>query len=262
MRDILQFARTSGLDMLDTARAYGDSEALLGEARAPKHFKIVSKCPPLEGADSPGIQLVQYFEASLAHLRTDRIYGYLLHRAYDLLGENGSEIWQSLCDLQSRNKVSRIGVSAYAPQEVLELLRRFPLSMVQLPANVLTNWLYEGSFLRICRNAGVEIHVRSAFLQGFLLADPAEIVGHLSQWAPTLTRFRECAFDLGLSPLQAALSALLAHQDISKIVVGVESKSQLEEIVAAVGGEPIDPQNFKNLACKNPGIMDPRTWPC
>ena len=46
--DILDHAWKTGVKILDTAKLYGDSEAVLGRLMAPKHqFKIITKTPTI-----------------------------------------------------------------------------------------------------------------------------------------------------------------------------------------------------------------------
>src|SRR5689334_13595795 len=85
---ILDEAWSRGIRALDTARAYGEAEAVIGRwlrtrKPAPMPF-IVSKFPPLPvdgGADAVGRAL----DATLRDLGVERIDLYLAHRGADLL---------------------------------------------------------------------------------------------------------------------------------------------------------------------------------
>lgn len=256
----LNLAEMAKISILDTAWAYGDSETVLGQIGAAHRFKIVTKCPPLTQSGDPENSVRDYFHTSLERLKTDKVYGYLLHRSEDLLGSSGKEIWRALCRLRDEGKVQRIGVSAYLSSEIQALLLQFPLSLVQLPANALSDWYYDDAFLEICDRSNIELHTRSAFLQGFLLAEPEKLTGYLSRWKNVLVRFHERAAALNLSPLQAALAAVSSQPVIDNVVVGVDNSLQLQEILHASHSAPISQDAFKDITSGDPGLMDPRLW--
>lgn len=244
------------IDTLDTARAYGSAELVLGAAGAARRFRIVTKCPPLARAPDAGAALDAAFEASCAALGTDRLYGFLLHDARDLSGEQGEAIWCRLAALRAMGRVERIGVSAYGIEEAQALCRRFPLTLVQVPANVLQPW-YESAELP----DGVEVHVRSAFLQGFLLREPDALPERFRPWRGTLEAFRAQAAARGLSPVQAALAPLMHSKAIDRVVVGTDGLAQLDAIVEAVSALPSAGNlRFGPFPDATPALTDPRQW--
>lgn len=222
---ILDRARGAGVTLLDTARAYGVAEDVLAEAHAPDHFRIVTKCPDLGSRTDPAGAVMDAFDASCAALGVTQVYGYLLHNSRDLAR---SGVWDVLAGLVRDGRAERVGVSGYDADEVAALCDNFPITLTQLPANVLAPW-YAASPLPL----HVETHVRSAFLQGFLLADPAALPRRFEPWRDTLTAFHAQAAAHGLSPLEAALAPLLNSPQISQVVVGVDSLAQLDDILAA-----------------------------
>ena len=77
---ILDTALEFGIDLIDTASAYGNAEQVLGRYDL-SSFKVVSKfMPPPEGAAIAG-----QLGTTLSNLRVDSLYGYLAHRPDDLL---------------------------------------------------------------------------------------------------------------------------------------------------------------------------------
>lgn len=250
---MLSAAAAAGIDMLDTARAYGDSEAVLARAGAPARFDIVTKCPDLRAESDPVAALHAAFDASCAALGVTRLYGYLLHNAEDLARPG---IWDALCTLRDAGRVGSIGVSGYEAEAVADLCDLFPLTLVQLPANVLDPW-----YDRVILPGSVEVHVRSAFLQGFLLGDPEQLPPHLAPFRTVLEQFRAQAAAQGVTPLQAALAPLLASPRVTRVAVGADNPEQLEQIVQAVqalDGRPA-PQ-LGPFAGVTRDLTDPRRW--
>jgi aryl-alcohol dehydrogenase-like predicted oxidoreductase len=257
---ILKLARSANVTLFDTARAYGDSEKVLGELGVGDSFALVTKCPSLDGEPNASEAVTRYFHESLNRLKTKKIYGYLLHHSDDLLSNSGREIWSSLCKLREDGKVERIGISAYTPEDVFELLKFYPLSLVQLPINALTTWVHDDKYLEIFEQHKVELHSRSSFLQGFLLSNPDKLNGYLNKWKNVLISFRNRASELKLSPLQACFAALDAHTTISKIIVGVDNSLQLQEILDATKTRTVPLDAFEDIAIDDLGLIDPRLW--
>lgn len=250
---MLSTAAAAGIDMLDTAAAYGVSEAVLARAGASERFDIVSKCPSLCAKTDPVAALHAALDASCAALGVPRLYGYLLHNAEDLARPG---IWDALCGLRDAGRVGRIGVSGYDIETVANLCNRFPLTLVQLPANVLDPW-----YDRVTLPEAVEVHVRSAFLQGFLLSDPARLPPHLAPYSAVLEQFCAQAAAQGLTPLQAALAPLIACARVARVAVGADSPKQLDQILEAVqalNGRPT-PQLGPFVGVTQ-DLTDPRRW--
>jgi len=248
VQEILDHAAESGVNTLDTARAYGNSEEVLAST-AEGRFRIVTKCPPLKVP----LDLADAFYQSLKTLKQP-IEGYLLHNAKDLLGPDADAIWANLDRLRQSGLVKKIGVSAYSQDEVCRVAERFDISLVQLPANILTPW-YNSSKIP----EHIEVHVRSAFLQGFLLSSPETLSKRFAPWVDTLKLFRSQAHEAGLTPLQASLAPLIASSAIDRVVVGVDTLAQLSDILdasrATDKGLHLGP--FPHVT---PALTDPRTW--
>lgn len=250
---MLDRAQAAGIRVLDTARAYGTSETVLARAGAPERFDIVTKCPDLRAEQDPVAALKAAFEASCAALGVSRLQGYLLHNADDLARPG---VWQTLCDLRDAGRVARIGVSGYDIDTVQSLCDRFALTLVQLPANVLDPW-----YDRVALPETVEVHVRSAFLQGFLLSDPSGLPPHLASFRSVLEQFRAQAAAQGLTPVQAALAPLLASPRVARVAVGADTLAQLDDILTAVTAlQARQTPTFGPFSGVTPALTDPRQW--
>ena len=105
---ILNSAARAGVRQIDTAHAYGESEAALGAilcATPSLRFRIVTKLSPLDelADDCAGAQVIAQVDASLkeslAHLGRTTLDAVLLHRSAHLVGWNGM-IWARLREMQ------------------------------------------------------------------------------------------------------------------------------------------------------------------
>ena len=74
---ILDYARRSGIDTLDTAYMYGESEGVLGEFIKGRDgiFRVISKFTEIDGFLYPEAE--KLFSESMKRLGIKKIYGYM-----------------------------------------------------------------------------------------------------------------------------------------------------------------------------------------
>ncbi len=253
---ILDYARTAGIAMLDTAAAYGDAEAVLAklDARA-RGFSIISKTA----------RLAQGLEAVLARARDSvqrlgrPLEALLVHSAGDLALPDGPALWQGLQELKARGEVLRTGISAYAADTVLDLARRFQPDLMQVPVSVVDQRLHRDGTLSALAAQGVEIHARSLFHQGLIFVDPAHLPPKLAEKRAEVEALQGRIAASGLNPLALALAFACSVPAIAVAVVGVTRQSELQAIVAAAQAPQPD-GDFAGYAIDDPLLLDPTRW--
>jgi aryl-alcohol dehydrogenase-like predicted oxidoreductase len=246
--------------MLDTAQAYGDSEQVLG-ATMHDAWRLVTKTLPLrsERVDASQLQAVgQAFGESLRRLGTNVVDTLLVHHARDLLVPGGESLYEWLAARKRDGVVQRIGASVYDGAEIAALLARFALDVVQLPASIADQRLVvDGSLARL-RQAGVEIHVRSLFLQGVLLAPDDFGARKFPEQAEWLRNFHVECDKRGLTPQQACLSFFKSREEFTVAVAGVSNAAELAELLAAWDAAPA--MDWSGWGVDNSRFTDPRLW--
>ncbi len=255
---MLQLASYSGIDTLDTAIAYGDSETCLGEAGT-QDFKVITKLPSLpENCSDVSAWVYQQVVASLSRLGLNNIYGLLLHRSEQLLSPNGSALYKTLQTLKDKGLVQKVGVSIYDPSELAALAPKFSFDLVQAPFNLIDRRIYLSGWLQRLKDSGVEIHTRSAFLQGLLLMTRNNIPKKFSPWDDLWDKWFRWQLEHNISASQACLAFPLSFQQIDRVVVGAESVNQLEQIVSNAN------VHLKNMApflqCDDEKLINPSIW--
>ncbi|GAB3824530.1 aldo/keto reductase [Hymenobacter jeollabukensis] len=226
---VLAEAQAAGLTLLDTAAAYGDSEARLGQwlsqhPEAP--FEVVTKV----AAAAPAVVRAAV-QASLGRLQLTRVYGVLFHDFNAL--QQQLPAWQGLQASRAAGLTTRIGISLYHPWQAQWLLDRrgWDVDLLQVPYNVLDQ-RFE-AVLPALAERGVEVHVRSAFLQGLLLRPLDTLPTYFEPLRPRLTRLRALAAAAGM-PLEAALLLFAATAPgVARVVIGVDTVANLRANVAA-----------------------------
>lgn len=257
-RQMLNLSLTNNIQMLDTAISYGDSEACLGDIGV-RGFKLVTKLPrlPVECDDIRG-WISNEVKASLSRLKVSCIYGLLLHHPRDLLTSSGMDLYKELLHLKDSGCVEKIGISIYAPNEMAAILPKFNLDIVQAPFNLMDQRLYKSGWLNRLKDLGVEVHARSAFLQGLLLMDRGHIPSKFSPWDNLWHAWHEWLLARSIAPLQACLSFPLSFPEIDRVLVGADNVSQLTEIIS-VSNDQI-PTDWPKIQCDDERLINPANW--
>lgn len=250
---ILTLARDSGIRVLDTAAAYGEAESVLGLVGT-AGFDVVTKLLP--GTAPMGVEPA--LRASLERLRLDTCYGLLLHDADDVASADGAALAAALQRVRDLGLVAKIGVSVYSPRQLGAALARMTPDLVQVPVNVFDQRLLEDGSLERLKELGVEIHARSAFLQGLLLMEPNELPATLAGARTRLSRFRRLAEKNGVTPTRAALGFVTGLREVDIVICGVNDGAQLAELLDS--SDPLPPHPFKELSLSNLDIIDPTRW--
>ena len=255
---MLKLATINNIDTLDTAITYGESEDCLGEIGI-HEFKLVTKLPefPYDCEDlTTWVQ--QQMSASLKRLGVSMVYGLILHKPEQLLDKNGDILIKALLRLKDGGQVQKLGVSIYSPSELDALMPRYTFDLVQAPFNLLDRRLKNTGWLYRLKDADIEVHTRSTFLQGLLLMKKEEMPTKFAPWSAIWQQWHKWLSESELTSLQACLSFSLSFPEIDRVVVGADSPVQLSEILS------VKDHRFTNeipdLQCDDERLINPSNW--
>lgn len=255
---IINLAKAHSIDCIDTAIAYGDSESVLGGVGV-KEFKVITKIPPVNtliGSDNS--QLSDMVMQSLQKLGLSSLYGLLVHDVSQLNSENGVVLYESMRQLKKLKIVDKIGISAYAPDEISMLIDEYEFDIVQLPFNIFDNRLIASGLLEKLKLKNIEVHVRSVFLQGLLLMEPANVPQKFSRWKKDFECLNAWIKSNYLTRLGACLAYVKSFKEIDRIIVGVESEAQLSEILGSY--EIVSMSDFPKFEINDELLINPGKW--
>lgn len=257
--EILKLAAESGIDTLDTAQAYGASEAVIGEfiKNSGTLFNVITKLKDVAGEDTePGLR------KSLKKTGIARFYGAMLHSYGEQPGERAD--YGALLKARDARLVLKTGFSLYHPEQVEKLLaEKVSFNLVQVPYSILDR-RFERLF-PVLKRAGVEVHVRSVFLQGLLLMNAASIPEGLRKVAPKVKLIRDYAAAHGWTAAAVCAGYALANPQVDRVVIGVDGlpamKDNLDGLAALNGDElPGLLASLGGLAETNENILLPQNW--
>ncbi len=274
-KSLLKYSIVNGVSYIDTARAYGESERVIGRALSggwASRVKIVSKVQPFpdEGMTSSGAKdfvRASVFQ-SLWELNVRALDVLLFHRYSDVECANYAGLHQAH-DLVKQGVIGLLGVSVQDVDELNRALDNPMLQHIQLPCNVLDHrWDgVEDVILNAKRKRPITIHVRSSLLQGLLVSndpvhwkkanvlDGVEIRDWLMNSVRNLSR-------LGVVDLCFAYTRGLKWVD--GVVVGMEEMSQLMENISLFSREPLKDSEIDYIRNTRPilveSVLNPAKW--
>lgn len=264
---MLDYAIENGIDIIDTARAYGKAELILGEyfrnRRNSSKVKIISKLRPnvIEaGCDVYG-KIHEELEDSLRRIGIEKLHGYLLHTPEYIYQ---SEILKSLQKLKEEGLIDNIGVSIYDLKEGYAAIDTRVVDYVQLPYSILDQRGIKSGFIKKAKEAGITIFTRSAFLQGLFMMDENKIPEHLKKSIPYLKIMNNIIEKYGVDKVSAILQFVCDEEQIDYMVFGVETIEQLKDNIKQYPLKSVPAECIKELKTQigkvDEGIIFPSLW--
>jgi aryl-alcohol dehydrogenase-like predicted oxidoreductase len=255
---ILDTAKEQGIDTIDTAINYGDSELVLGN-NCLEDFSLITKLPEVpKNYKNLEKWIDSQLDGSLERLSVPSLDAILLHQPLQLLESFGEKLFQKMELLKSKGLVKKIGISVYSPHELDSICNNFRFDIVQAPFNILDKRFLESGWMDKLQEEGTSLHVRSIFMQGLLLMKKSERPEQFSPWNKIWNRWHQWLEETNQSPLEACLRYVINVPKIEKIVIGIDSKSHLQEIINSV-----DDQYFevpKDIHSNDLMLLNPSNW--
>jgi len=252
---IIHKALDAGINFIDTADAYGESEVAVGKALkgrrdhvvlATKFSRPIGDDPNHQGASRRWIMTA--VENSLRRLQTDYIDLYQVHRpdpATDI-----EETLSALSDLIHSGKVRAVGASAMPASDIIEAQwvaerrgrERFRTD--QPPYSILSRGI-EREVLPVAQRYGMGILVWGPLGQGMLTGRVrkgqqtdlrrAHIFRHLNdeRRIDAVERLIPLAEKAGLPMTHLAITFAIAHPGVTSAIIGPHTIEQLDDLLAA-----------------------------
>tara|TARA_Y100000816_G_C26102702_1_gene584876 strand:+ start:539 stop:1411 length:873 start_codon:yes stop_codon:yes gene_type:complete len=259
VRKILELAKNSNIDLIDTAISYGDCEKVIGDIGI-KEFQVISKLPdfPKDNIDVD-TWVDENVKSSIKRLGINSLYGLLIHKTENLLNINGKKLINSLDRIKKEGLVQKIGISIYDPSECERIFNLMRIDIVQAPLNIVDRRLEKSGWLSKLNSEQVEIHTRSVFLQGLLLMSREAIPVYFNKWSKIWDQW---SFELkkkNLNPIEVCLSYILSLPEVDHIIVGVDNVYQLKDIIEKSKSK-VDPKNWSFMVSNDKMLIDPTNW--
>lgn len=249
---VIHKAIDAGINLIDTADAYGDSEEVVGRALAGRRDEVVlatkfgrpvGKDPNHQGASRRWI--VTAVEDSLRRLRTDHIDLYQLHRPDPTT--DIEETLSALTDLIRSGKVRAIGASGTPASDIVEAqwvaerrgLARFH---TEQPVYSILNRGIEREILPAVQRFGMGTLVWGPLGQGLLTGRRhdelrrADLVRHLNDQRrlDVVEQLVPLAAEAGLPMTHLAMAFTIAHPGVTSALLGARTMTHLDDLLAGL----------------------------
>ena len=266
---MLDYATQNGVDAIDTAAAYGTAEEVVGEFLSRKTLpreavQVISKFGTniFEGASVAdyAVRLRAAAETSLKRIKSDYLDAYICHVP---TAAGDPAIIEAMATLKASGLVRHVGFSVYDPDQARACLTADAIDFIQSPFSFLDRRMETSGALAEACAKGVDLHTRSAFVQGLMLMDVAKIPERLAAARPVISDLEAACAEAGLSRRALALAFVKANPNVSHLVFGVDNLAQLKEIVAdfdrAVDSGAVN-SVADRFAAVDPAIFLPNNW--
>jgi len=257
---ILDYARNNGINTLDTAGGYGDSEQVIGKLINKYKWNVITKTPNFSGKKIGEDQLRLMnvsFNESLNKLGS--IDTLLVHSANDLLKSGGNRIFAEINKLKELDLINKVGVSVYTYKQIDYILENYKVDIIQLPISILDQRLIKSGHLKKIKKYGIEIHARSVFMQGLLLMPLHNLPSYFDKVYNNIDEFIAYASKYSMSNLELALGFVQSLDEVDKVIVGVNTIDQLHEIIEA-SEVRVNCEKYSNISVSDASYVDPSNW--
>jgi aryl-alcohol dehydrogenase-like predicted oxidoreductase len=256
------------VNFIDTARAYGASEQVIGAALHTRRDEFILATKPA-GIEEQGLtdaELRAEVKASIAEslraLRTDRIDLLQIHSAPVEVIRSG-RILQVMLEAQQAGQVRYIGASTYGEAAALAVLEDGRYDVLQVAYNLADRSLEE-RVLPLARQVNVGIIVRSVLLRGVLSHRSRHIPDGLAELRSAIERLHGLAGGEAVSLPEMAYRFVLEHPAVSTALVGTSRMEELEAALVYAGRGPLPaslPVAIRAVEVRDRDQLNPATWP-
>ena len=260
---IFDYGFNHGVQYLDTANAYGNSEWRIGELfQLTKKFQIITKTAhtKLTNTASENIALINNeLKESLQKMKRSSVETLLIHNINDITGPSGELFFEALERIKASGLTKKIGVSVYTVEEAKMVSDRYTIDVLQFPLNVFDQNFQRSGILKTLKLKGIELHARSVYLQGLLLMQDKNPHVYFSSIKPIILEYFSFIQSLGLNEVEAALNYLKQVQELDAVVFGVQNSDQLAQTLSSLSAPPV-PIDYTKFAIFDHNITNPSLW--
>ena len=261
VKNILDIAYSKGIKILDTAEAYGDSQEVLGNyhQQSDNKFDIITKYSANRKDLSDDI--IERVKTDIETLNVSSLYCYMYHSFDDfiLFYKRDKE---GIGYLKKKGLIKKFGVSVYTNEEIKKVLETKEVDLIQLPFNLLDNKNLRGNTIQEAKDKGVEIHTRSAFLQGLFFKDTDSLKTSIQPLKENLDLIYDTAKKGNIEIQNLALGYVYNQKNIDNVLIGVDTVEQLEMNIKSVNFKLLDEtiNNINKIKIKETGLLNPSNW--
>jgi uncharacterized protein len=258
VNEIFNYALSKGINVIDTADAYGNASDLIGYFHriGQGQYNVITKFKDI----GEEFDIKSWFSYTSERLNIPSLYACMFHSVQDYFAN--PKLLDKLLVLHQQGLIENIGVSIYTNEHFENVINEPHIHIIQLPYNLLDNHHQRGTLIRKAKKYGKIIHVRSVFLQGLFFMDTSMLPTKLQLLKKELDFLKKLSMDYKVSMHTLALNYVASNEAIDGILIGIDNLQQLKANIDAVS-TPI-PQELinmvDNIATKHVELLNPTYW--
>lgn len=264
---LLQAALAAGINFIDTAREYGQSEMIIGKAFKTTRSEVViaTKCKHLHQPDTIvqtgfAASIEQSLAESLDALQTDYADIFMLHDNDPQIVHN-PEVIDTFGNLKKSGRIRATGVSTYTPEETLATIESGHWDVIQVPFNLLDQ--RQEQLFDLAHRKGVAVVVRSVLMKGLLAKNTGPLHPALHSVEQCIARLVELAQQWQMALPALATRFALSFKEISAVLVGLDKPEYLVQSLQTADGRYFSPaqlQQLQSMAYVDPAFINLHHW--
>jgi aryl-alcohol dehydrogenase-like predicted oxidoreductase len=264
---LLNLALDRGVNFIDTARAYGESEEIIGRAlkKRRREYALASKVNTQSLKELTGKALRAQVESSISEslraLQTDVIDLMYIHSATIEVIKRG-EVLRILQNAQRAGHIHFIGASTYGEQAALAALEDGGYDCLNIAYNVLDR-RPERSIIAKAQNQDVGIIARSVLLKGALTDRYTRLPTELNELKLAVQRLARLCTSEKLSLPELAYRFVVANPSVASALVGTGRQHELEQVLDFAERGALSStvgQRVREIVMNDFDQLDPTSW--
>ena len=255
LNKILDYAFSQGINSIDTAKSYGDSESKIGNYLKERSsmWCVTTKVSNLDTSIEDQLEDTK--------IKIGKIPDITLAHSLELWRENSFR--NELNSLKKRGLIKKTGVSVYNKKEIINILNKpNDIDVIQLPVNILDTRLVKDDSLKLLYKQGIEIHARSVFLQGMFFLSNSIIKKKFGEAFAAIQFIKSIIKNQNLNLAEFSLLFVINLIPVSKVIIGIDSLKQLKSNIGSINRK-IDSNIYQqalSLEFDNDNILNPSLW--
>ena len=257
------------INLIDTAREYGDSEEKIGvfNKEFDNDFVIATKLSLIDDLNNLSYSFLkkhiqQSVNDSLSNLNLDNIPILQLHQV-DMELYNNSDFWSCIEDIKQDKLIDNFGVSVYDTDDTQFLLDNHGdiIDFIQIPYNIFDR-RFDSIFEQIKIN-NIDVISRSTFLKGIIPSPVDNIPSELNDIIPYKLKLESASENVGVRVDELATLFVYYNKNISSTIFGVNSPEELKNNIDTIkqfNEDILDEIDFNELSVSEVKLIDPRQW--
>ncbi len=266
---LLDRALACGINTLDTANNYGESEQVIGQwlktVPPDRRPYLVTKIGPFDHS-SPEALLADIRSQAYACRETLGVpqLDFLMVHSYEDYEKDPELVCSAFAALKQEGILRFPAISAYSENDYTRIARS-DFQAIQIPLNVFDWRQIENGGIQALADAGISIFARSVFLQGLVFMKPEELDPRMAFCRPYLEAYRMLCREWELSPSALALSFVLSTPGVTTVVLGCQTLEQVENNRMLIEqARPLTASERHTLREAfldiDPRVLNPRCW--